>query len=319
MNETISVIVPIYNASSFLNKCISSIINQTYSQLEIILVNDGSTDNSLEICNLYANNDKRIKIINKENGGVSSARNMGIEAATGRYLVFIDADDYIEKNMFEVLADDLFKYDVDLSMCGYKNVDINGNILFVSESLKEKYFDDKTFKHYLFQPNYYREILCNKLFKLDIIKNNNIRFREDIHINENIVFILDFAHYARKYVYDNEILYNFVQHKNSALNEKFNLKKVSVLSSYVRLLEYKLELDVLNKIKYKYLFEGHVFLYRLKKLGIDNQDLKNNLIQFKTKYYEDIKNDSKISSKKKRQLWCVMNLNWLYCTLRKDI
>ena len=319
MNETISVIVPIYNASSFLNKCISSIINQTYKQLEIILVNDGSTDNSLEICNLYASNDERIKIINKENGGVSSARNRGIEAATGKYLIFIDADDYIEKNMFEVLSNDLFKYDVDMSMCGYKNVDINGNILSVSESLKEKYFDAKTFKHYLFMPNYYREILCNKLFKIDIIKNNNIRFREDIHINENIVFILDFAYFARKYVFDNELLYNFVQHKNSALNEKFNLKKVSVLSSYVRLLEYDLEAPVLNKIKYKYLFEGYAFCYRLKKIGVDNTELKNNLQKFKEKYYEDIKNDPKIEPKRKRQLWCVINLNWLYCTLRKDI
>ena len=318
-NEIISVVVPIYNASKFLNKCLKSILDQTYEELEIILVNDGSTDNSLEICNSYAKTDKRIKVIDKENGGVSSARNRGIEEATGKYIVFIDADDYIEKTMFEVLSDDLFKYDVDMTMCVYKKVDINGNILFASKELKEKYFDDKTFKHYLFMPDYYREILCNKLFKLDIIKNNNIRFREDIHLNENIVFILDFAYFARKYVFDNQILYNFVQHKESATNEKFSLKKVSVLSSYIRLLEYNLEKEILNRIKYKYLFEGYAFTYRLKKLGIDNKELKENLKQFKNKYYEDIKNEPSISANKKRQLWLMINFNWLYCQLRKDI
>ena len=318
-NETISVVVPIYNASKFLKKCLTSIVEQTYDDLEIILVNDGSTDNSLEICEEYAKKDKRVKIINKENGGVSSARNQGIEIATGKYIIFIDADDYIEKNMFEVLTTDLFKYNVDMSMCGYKKVNIKGKVLFKSSALEDKYFDEQAFKHYLFMPNYYREILCNKLFKLDLIKKNNIRFREDIHINENIIFILDFAYFARKYVYDNELLYNYLIHENSALNQKFNLKKVSVLASYIRLLEYDLESSTLNKIKYKYLFEGYAFLYRLKQIKIDNKDLKENLSTFKDKYYDDIKNEPSISSKKKRELWYMMNFNWLYCKMRKDI
>lgn len=317
--EKISVIVPIYNAAKFLDKCLKSILSQTYQNLEIILINDGSTDNSLEICETYKKTDERIKLFSKENSGVSSSRNIGIENATGKYVIFIDADDYIEQNMFELLSKDLFDFNVDMSICGYKKVDINGNILFESEDLNEKYFDDEVFKHYLFDGRYYREILCNKLFKLDIIKNNNIRFREDIHINENIVFILDFAHFARKFVYDNQLLYNYVFHENSALNEKFNLKKVSVLASYVRILEYKLEPTILNKIKYKYLFEGYAFVYRLAKIKINNKELKENLKQFEARYYNDIKAEASISSKMKWHLWLISNFNWLYCTLRKDI
>src|SRR5690606_32725285 len=91
----ISIIIPIYNASAFLEKCIDSVINQSYDNLEIILINDGSTDSSLDICKKYANSDDRIKLINKENGGVSSARNMGLEVVTGDYIGFVDSDDYI--------------------------------------------------------------------------------------------------------------------------------------------------------------------------------------------------------------------------------
>ena len=100
--KRVSIIVPIYNREKDLMKCYKSLINQTYKNLEIILINDGSTDNSLEICQSFE--DERIKIIDEENKGVSFARNQGIEAATGKYIIFIDADDYVALNMFEVLC-----------------------------------------------------------------------------------------------------------------------------------------------------------------------------------------------------------------------
>ena len=107
--EKITVVVPIYNAEQYLERCLKSIVEQTYENLEIILVNDGSSDKSLEICERFKASDERITIISKENGGVSSARNRGIEVATGKYIIFIDADDYIEKDMFAILEDDLIK------------------------------------------------------------------------------------------------------------------------------------------------------------------------------------------------------------------
>ena len=318
-SEKISVIVPVYNAEKYLEKCINSILNQTYSNLEIILVNDGSKDKSLELMEKFKNQDDRIFIINKENAGVSSARNRGIEVASGKYVIFIDADDYIEKNMFEVLKDDLFKNNVDISMCGYRNIDINGNILYESKPMEEKYFDTKTFRRNLFKDTYYRELICNKLFRLEIIKEHNIRFHEDIHINENILFLLDFSKYAFRYSYGNEILYNFLYNTSGATHAKFNLKKVSVLSSYIRLLNYDLDTDILNRIKYKYLFDGYAYAYLMKKNNLDNTELKNNLISFKNKYYKDIKNEKKISSSKKMSLWFMMNFNYIYCKFRKDI
>ncbi len=317
--EKISVVVPIYNAEEYLEKCLNSIIKQTYENLEMILINDGSTDKSLEIMNKYKAEDERIIIIDKENGGVSSARNKGIETATGKYIIFIDADDYIEPNMFEVLEDDLFKNNVDISMCGYRNVDINGNILYESKPMNEKYFDAKTFKYNLFKEDYYSDLICNKLFRLEVIKEHNIRFHEDIHINENILFILDFAKYAYRYSFGNEMLYNFLYNQKGATHGKFTLKKVSVLSSYIRLLTYDLDPEILNRIKYNYLFEGYAYTYLMKKINIDNTELKKNLVAFRNKYYQDIKNEKAIKTKERIALWFMIHFNYIYCKIRKDI
>ena len=317
--EKITIVVPIYNAEKYLERCIKSILDQTYENLEIILVNDGSTDKSLEICEKFKAEDNRIIIINKENGGVSSARNKGIDAATGKFIIFIDADDYIEKEMFEVLEEDLFKNNVDISMCGFRTVDVNGNILSESSPMKEKYFDVKTFKRNLFDDRYYRNLIWNKLFRLEIIKEHNIRFNEDIHINENVLFMLDFAKYAFRYSYGNEILYNFLYNPNGEMHRKFNLKKVSALTSYLRLLNYDLDADILNKIKYKCLFEGHIYAYLMTKINLDNKDLKTKLNKFKDQYYGDIKAEKSISRGKKISLWFMMHFTSLYCKIRRDV
>lgn len=118
-NIKISIVVPIYNTSFFLNKCIESIVNQSYSKLEIILVNDGSTDNSLSICDSYASQDDRIIVISKENGGLSSARNAGLDVATGDFIGFVDSDDFVASDMYEQLLDAILASNADVAECGY--------------------------------------------------------------------------------------------------------------------------------------------------------------------------------------------------------
>lgn len=122
----ISVIVPIYKVEKYLNKCVKSIINQTYKNLEIILVDDGSPDNCGKICDKLAERDDRIRIIHKKNGGLSSARNAGIEIANGEYIGFVDSDDYIKEDMYEILLNLIKKYDADVSICNLYDV-IDGN------------------------------------------------------------------------------------------------------------------------------------------------------------------------------------------------
>ena len=117
MKELISIIVPIYKVEKYIAKCIESLIEQTYSTYEIILVNDGSTDNSLEICNSFKKRDKRIKVYTKENGGLSDARNYGLKKAVGSYICFIDSDDWVDNDFIEVLYNLLKKNKCDISIC----------------------------------------------------------------------------------------------------------------------------------------------------------------------------------------------------------
>ena len=122
MGEKISVIVPVYNVEAYLEKCVESILKQTYTNLEILLVNDGSTDNSGELCDQLAQRDQRIRVIHKENGGLSDARNRGIEEASSDLIGFIDSDDYIDEDMYETLYRQMFESNADLSMCGHYDV-----------------------------------------------------------------------------------------------------------------------------------------------------------------------------------------------------
>ena len=142
-----SIIIPIYNSEKYLHKLLESVINQTYKDIEIILVNDGSTDNSLNICEEFRSRDNRIKICNKANGGVSSARNEGIETATGEYITFIDADDYIDKNYIEMLVNNIEDGYL-IKIFNNKKLDFN-NIRF---DLNTSYMEDTIFvMQYLMQ------------------------------------------------------------------------------------------------------------------------------------------------------------------------
>ena len=117
MSELVSIIVPIYGVDEYLNKCIDSIVNQTYKNIEIILVDDGSPDKCPQICDAFSQKDKRIKVIHKKNGGLSEARNVGIDHANGEYFIFVDSDDWIENTMVEHLLSICKKYDVELATC----------------------------------------------------------------------------------------------------------------------------------------------------------------------------------------------------------
>ena len=133
-NELISIIVPVYNVEQYLEKCVCSIINQTYKNLEIILVDDGATDSSGNMCDELAKSDNRIKVYHKENGGLSDARNYGVERATGEYIGFVDSDDYIDSEMYEKLYEAIKKEDVDVAECNFR---------FIYSNRITNYTDDK--------------------------------------------------------------------------------------------------------------------------------------------------------------------------------
>ena len=224
MNILISIIVPIYNSEEYLQDCIYSIINQTYQHIEIILINDGSTDKSLDICNKLSKIDKRIIVINKENSGVSDTRNYGIKKSKGKYIMFVDSDDILDLNCCEILLYNMIKYNCDLSMA---NITRNKSDLGKDIINKEYAFDDKKENLYLTIYNnslnkiQYTEGPYAKLYNKEIIINKKIMYDTDLKIGEDSLFNLEYYYLAKKIILTSKYLYYYRNNSNSVMNSEF--------------------------------------------------------------------------------------------------
>lgn len=218
INNKVSVIVPVYNAEKFLDRCLESIINQTYHNLEIIVINDGSSDNSLNICQKYEKNDNRILIIDSVNEGVSAARNKGIKKATGKYLAFVDSDDYIEKNMIESLVKRQRETNADLVVCDFCFEDINGNYDTRNNKTIISMNKDQTIYNVLHPNKIYYGFLWNKLFLNQIFIENNLLFDLDISMREDLLLILDYCKYINYSSYISDNLYHYVNANSKSLS-----------------------------------------------------------------------------------------------------
>lgn len=210
--KMISVIVPIFNTQDYLECCIKSILTQSFKNFELLLINDGSTDKSGEICEKYASMDERIRYIYKENGGLSDARNKGIECAKGEYLAFIDSDDFIHKDMLKILYDNLLNYNADISVCsfwwleeaeaGAKDIEENEPICFEQNEVMQQLFDR----------NLETVVAWNKLYRAEMFQD--VRYPVGrLHEDEFIVHRLLFN--CSKIVYSNCKLYYYIRHSNS--------------------------------------------------------------------------------------------------------
>lgn len=232
MKAMISITVPIYNCETTLHKCLESIRCQTYTNYEVILIDDGSTDNSGKICEKYSQVDSRVQVVHQSNKGVSSARNKGIDMATGEYLTFVDADDYLDKEHLAKLLKAI--HATDIGAVGLYNVKdglIKKNIL--SKSYR---WSSEEFFYHVVADNHIGGYLCNKLFISDIIKKNNIRMKENIKVSEDMLFICDYLQYCKRGGYINIPTYYYVSSNNSAMREmyktqKFDRKKMSTLDA----------------------------------------------------------------------------------------
>lgn len=252
-NDIISVIVPVYNVEKYLDKCIDSIHNQTYKNLEIILVNDGSKDNSKSICQKWKKIDKRIIYIEQKNSGVSSARNKGIELSKGKYIVFLDSDDYVEANMVELLYSEILKNNSDIAICNF--IKKSEDNYYIKKSKINKYDNKKNqYVKYLLNEYKFGGFLWNKMYLADNIKKYNILFKEDIKIMEDLIFNLEYYKYIKKFSICEEYLYNYIKRENSALNS--NKKKYDYLKSNVFIVEIleKYNSKYSNQFKLNYLF-----------------------------------------------------------------
>lgn len=233
MNPEISIIVPVYNVEKYLGDCIDSILAQTFTSFEVILVNDGSMDRSGAICDDYAKLDRRIRVLHKEKCGVSTARNVGVNAAKGEYIGFVDSDDRIHKNMYQKLYELCTETNSDIAICKLGR-EINGKLINKDEEGKSvKKMDHIEAMRQLFKGVLYRFSLCNKLFKrrcFEKVKFPEGRIHEDLSTTYRL-----FAN-ANKAVFTNKIGYIYVKRENSILTSRFNEKRLDAFIGWDEIL-----------------------------------------------------------------------------------
>ncbi|WP_434350577.1 glycosyltransferase family 2 protein [Streptococcus sp. KHUD_014] len=228
MEEKISVIVPVYNVEAYLERCVESILKQTYSNLEILLVNDGSTDKSGELCDQLALRDQRIRVIHKENGGLSDARNRGIDEASSGLIGFIDSDDYIDEDMYETLYRQLRESNADLSMCGHYDVFHQIPEKQVSEIKTWNLSSEEAIKMVM-EAKVLSVTAVNKLYKKELF--NHLKF-EVGKIAEDAFIMIRLLDQCQKVVATNEKKYYYVHRENSITTQKFSLKFLNVIEAY---------------------------------------------------------------------------------------
>lgn len=219
----ISIIIPIYNAEKDLDKCLSSLTRQTYLDYELLLVNDGSTDNSECVCRRYAKNDTRIKLINKENGGVSSARNLGLDQASGEFIVFVDADDWVAEDYLESLLSVQKSLRSDLVVSNLIGVLNTGDVKY------PRFEKEELISNTNFTPSdlvddgrlkMYNAPYC-KLFKADIIRERKLKFRNELRNGEDFIFVLEYALCCGRISFLNQYSYYYNRLSESSVTNRY--------------------------------------------------------------------------------------------------
>jgi len=298
MNE-ISVIVPVYNVEKYLEKCIDSILSQTFKNFEVILVDDGSTDSCGIICDEYERLDNRVKVIHKINGGLSSARNSGLEIASGEYVAFVDSDDWIDKNMYQELYNEAKKNNADIVQCKFikakdENVSIYNNELNEVEVIGNldalcNLYNEKCIETVVTWNKLYKRYLFN-----DIVFPNG-----KIHEDQFTTYKLLYK--ANNVVLVDQAFYYYRQTPNSIMNSDFNMSRLDFLEALDQRLEFFKKIN--NELLYKQTIKTYVnilkeYYFKCKNSKNEEQIIKKIRDKYKKKFIEYM-NNNEVSFKDK--------------------
>lgn len=238
----ISIIIPVYNAELYIEKCISSIVTQSNKNWELIIVNDGSTDSSGEICKKYSEVDTRIFYVEIENQGVSNARNVGTQYATGDWIMFVDSDDWIEDNTLDIITRNI-ESDIDICFFGFKEIRNNSFSIILNQNKKkylghEDFFDYQRwiYNQYLYINKYSVSSPWAKLYRNDFLVSNKIKFAESLKIGEDKIFNLNAFEVAKKGMYIDNALYNYRIDESSTMRQ-YRADAVEQIEKLLRCLE----------------------------------------------------------------------------------
>lgn len=317
--DKISIIVPVYNVKNYIDRVINCLINQTYHNLEIILVDDGSTDGSSKLCDKYKKKDNRIKVIHQKNSGVSVARNVGLKHATGEYIGFVDSDDYISLNMYEELYNNLISTNSDISVCSYltfkdklPNFNVEGNI---------KIFDTIDALKDIISDGVITNFLWNKLFKREIFEN--ISFPEG-KIYEDLYVMPKLIDNASIICFDSKKLYAYYQRNDSYVNSYSLDKNNNYLEFCDYCYQYLSKYDVLREARESYrcfyIYTAFLQSSKVGRLDIINSDKMKEEYKF---FCKSFRHFNKNNSFKKRFLYYLLyfskKLFYMFVVVYSDV
>lgn len=286
----LSVIVPVYNVEDFLPKCLNSLLNQTYKDLEIILIDDGSTDNSGKICDEYAERDNRIKVIHQKNQGVSAARNVGLDLSTGDYITFVDSDDWCEKDYFRKVFEEAKKFEnVEIIITNFIKDFGNNNLKLMHPNEKIKIFDKYNALKNMIRGNLYGWEIYSTFYKKENIKkikfSNNIIYGEDFGYKWNVI-----RNSVENVLYLPLFGYHYVVRKNSAVNSYDIEKKIVSLSLQEDLIENEKNIKYKSLLQEKYLSALVYYCKEYYLLNVRNKSIEQKIkkVLFTTVFNKDV-------------------------------
>ncbi|MBP2654431.1 MAG: glycosyltransferase [Firmicutes bacterium] len=258
-NPLISVIIPVYNVAKYFARCIESVVRQTYHNLEIIIVDDGSTDQTSAIARKWQNEDIRVVYFWKQNGGVSSARNTGLTLSHGQYIAFLDGDDWLELNALELLWDKMDEFDADLAICDIILEQSYSTRIIRENHLTEVCTSGILEKLLLSEMN---PSVSAKLYKASIIYKNNVIFPENVSIGEDLTFNITIGCCSGKAVYIDQPMLHYLRHSASALhNQLCKIRDIEIAIAEIEKILYQWQLYEINKDKFQYLKFMHLYWY----------------------------------------------------------
>ncbi|MFB7142910.1 glycosyltransferase family 2 protein [Gottfriedia sp. NPDC056225] len=311
MEPLVSVIIPIYNTEEHLSKCLDSVLNQTYKRLEVILINDGSKDNSLEICEKYKSADSRIILIDKENAGVSEARNDGVKCSSGDFISFIDSDDWLDNNTFDEMLKIALKTDADIVMSGFyinnePHMEYSGRYIITNQS-------ETLNLCYKLEKNYSTGV-CNKIFKAKSLKQY-LYFDKDIAIGEDMITLTNCILNSKKIICYEKPFYHYIRWSGSTV-ASFSPKMVTCALAHQKVINIIGEKRITKELKYLIELRNSLFCYDYLCKAIKFGYLNRRII---TTLQNEIKGnirkliDSKVLSGKRKYIIFPLSYSYIFC------
>lgn len=316
----ISVIVPIYNVEQYLNRCVDSLVNQTYQNLEIILVDDGSPDGCPVLCDNWARKDSRIIVIHKNNGGLSSARNAALDVCSGNVIAFVDSDDWVEPDMFGTMLKSMQEHNADIVQCGVLKTHENGQSVLVDDNLPIRTFSGEEALHdFLYHKNRMTSAVWNKIYKASLFQMGDEQLRFPEGLNSEDYYLLCHAYrQMNKLYYNPRALYHYCVRENSICRAEINphtFDKIAIAKLCKEYLSSE-NYDDFRAIDY-FVMQGHYdVLYTLLRNHADSDLLKKYACGLR-QACKPVYHDNAVSLSRKIRMWMISHIPRIYYRITK--